>query len=230
MSTQTYVDTVTLTSATEFNRFDSAAYCVLTGVAGTNTITATGPANMVLTTPYNPIILIPANTNTGATTLNITPSGGSALTAKNVFCNGVACTGGELKAGVPSVLVYDGTRFQIVGPSGFSGTYTPTLTAGTNVTASTPRLTTWLKSGTAVTVAGQFDVDPTSTGAKSLSVSLPIASNFSTAFQGGGSGTTGFFDSVQFISDAANDVMTCQFTASNVANQSITFSFTYQVI
>ena len=116
MSTQTYGNSVTLTDATEANRWDSAVYCYLTGAAGTNTITATGPANMVLTTPQVPFVLVPAVTNTGATTLNITPSGGSALTAKAVFCNGVACVAGELKAGVPAILVYDGTQFQIVGP------------------------------------------------------------------------------------------------------------------
>ena len=116
MSTQVYTNSVTLTDATEFDRFDTAAYCYLTSVSGTNTITATGPANMTLAAPQHPFVLVPAVTNTGATTLNITPSGGAALTAKNVFCNGVALVAGELKAGVPALLVYDGTQFQIIGP------------------------------------------------------------------------------------------------------------------
>ena len=97
MATQQYTNSVTLSDATEFNRFDSCAYCYLTSVAGTNTITATGPANMVLATPQVPFVVVPAVTNTGATTANITPSGGAALGAKNVFCNGIACVGGELK-------------------------------------------------------------------------------------------------------------------------------------
>ncbi len=128
MSTQTYVNSVTLSDATEWNRWDTAAYCYLTGAAGTNTITATGPANMVLTTPQHPVILVPALTNTGATTLNITPSGGAALGAKNVFVNGVACVGGELIAGNPVLLVYDGTQYQAFGANAIAATFSPTVT------------------------------------------------------------------------------------------------------
>jgi hypothetical protein len=128
MSTQTYVNGVTLTDAGEFNAFDSVAYSYLTSVAGTNTITATGPANMTLAAPQRPVVLVPAVTNTGATTLNITPSGGAALTAKNVFSGGFALTGGELVAGVPVSLVYDGTQYNILGVASGSTSFTGTLT------------------------------------------------------------------------------------------------------
>lgn len=154
MSTQTYVNNVTLSDATEFNRFDTAAYCYLTGVAGTNTITATGPANMTLAAPQHPIVLVPAVTNTGATTLNITPSGGAALTAKNVFYNGVALVAGELKAGVPSLLVYDGTQYNIIGTSAGVGTWTPALTFATPgdlSVAYTTQVGTYTKIGRQVT-------------------------------------------------------------------------------
>lgn len=115
MATQTYVNSVTLTDAAEFNKFDTAAYAALSGVAGTNTITATGPANLTLVATNPPLWFIPAATNTGATTLNITPSGGAALGAKNVFWNGAACIGGEIRSGVPVSVVYDGTQYNIVG-------------------------------------------------------------------------------------------------------------------
>lgn len=94
----------------------------LTSVAGTNTITATlatsgsvtfGPTALAAGMKF---LLTPAVTNTGATTLNITsPNGGSALGAKNVFAGGAACVGGELVAGVPAVVEYDGTQFNILG-------------------------------------------------------------------------------------------------------------------
>src|SRR3990167_1884233 len=116
MASTTFTDGVTLTAAAWFNDVDTVAYAALTSVAGTNTITATGPANYALSSRVA-LILVPANTNTGATTLNVTPSGGSALTAKNVFWNGVACVGGELKAGIPYLVIYDGTQFNIVGGS-----------------------------------------------------------------------------------------------------------------
>lgn len=132
MASQTYVDSVTLTAAAEFNKFDTAAYAALTGTAGTNTITATGPANYTLAATHPPVWFIPANTNTGATTLAITPSGGAALTAKNVFSGGAACVGGEIVANVPCAVVYDGTQYNILGtPQARNITWTPVLTFAT---------------------------------------------------------------------------------------------------
>jgi hypothetical protein len=57
---------------------------------------------------------VPAVTNTGATTIAIT--GASALAARNIFCGGAACVGGELRAGVPVQIYDDGTQFNIIGP------------------------------------------------------------------------------------------------------------------
>lgn len=109
----------------------------LTSIAGTNTITATGPSAMAAYAANQRFILIPAGTNTGATTLNITPSGASALGAKNVYFNGAACAGGEIIIGVPVVVVYDGTQFQIVGPS-LPATQTQQEAAATNGVFVTP--------------------------------------------------------------------------------------------
>jgi hypothetical protein len=89
----------------------------LTGVAGTNTITATGPAQMASYVAGQRFHFIPAATNTGAATLNITPSGGAALGAKNIFSRGAALTDRELVINVPAVVVYDGTQFNM-GTSG----------------------------------------------------------------------------------------------------------------
>lgn len=88
---------------------------VLTGAAGTNTATAAAPANLLALYSGLQVVWTPAVTNTGATTLNITPSGGSALTAKNVFVHGGACTAGELRATIPYKLEYDGTQFNVLG-------------------------------------------------------------------------------------------------------------------
>jgi len=114
MATTNFTDTVTLTAAAWFDDVDSTAYAVLTGVAGTNTITATGPINYAYAAARTPVYFVPAATNTGATTINITPSGGAALGARNVFFNGAACAGGELVSGTPAALIDDGTRFHII--------------------------------------------------------------------------------------------------------------------
>lgn len=114
MTTTSFVDNSTLIQASWLNDADTIVYGGLTSIAGTNTVTATGPASMTAYAARQLFWLIPANTNTGATTLNITPSGASALGAKAVQIGGVACAGGELLANFPALVEYDGTQFQII--------------------------------------------------------------------------------------------------------------------
>lgn len=128
MTTTVFTDGVTLTQASWFNDADSETYKYLTGVAGTNTITATGPASLSAHAAGKGFTFIPANTNTGATTINPTCNS-VALGAKNIFCNGAACIGGELRAGVPSYIIYDGTQYQMIGGYGETvGTSASTFT------------------------------------------------------------------------------------------------------
>lgn len=83
----------------------------LVNVTGTNTITArTSVAYASLSAGFL-VRFVPANTNSGAVTLNV-----NAIGAKAVTKNGTtALAGGELVAGKTYVLIYDGTRWQIVG-------------------------------------------------------------------------------------------------------------------
>ena len=117
MATTDFTNLITLTDAGWFDDADKAAYAYLTGTAGTNTITATGSAAMSAYAAGQKVHFIPAATNTGATTINITQSGASALGAKNIFFNGAACVGGEIRVNIPIILVYDGTQFNIINES-----------------------------------------------------------------------------------------------------------------
>jgi hypothetical protein len=114
MATQVITDGVTLSAASWANDVDTATYAALTSVSGTNTVTATGPANFSYATGAQ-VRFVPAATNTGAVTLNITPSGGAALGAKNIFSGGAALIDGEIVSGVPVTVVYDGTQFNLTG-------------------------------------------------------------------------------------------------------------------
>lgn len=98
------------TDAIQFAQVQDNAPAYLTSVSGTNTITAslTGLAAYATGQAFE---FIPANTNTGATTLNINTIG-----AKSIFAQGAACAGGEIKVGVPCRVSYDGTQLNIVGP------------------------------------------------------------------------------------------------------------------
>jgi len=88
---------------------------LLTSVAGTNTITATAIGPIAAYASGQMFVLIPANTTTGAATLNIdstaTPGG---IGAKNIFYRGAALVGGELVSGVPALVIYDGTQFNVL--------------------------------------------------------------------------------------------------------------------
>lgn len=54
---------------------------------------------------------IPASTNTSATTIAIN----GLASPKNIFANGAACSGAEIRIGVPIEIIYDGTQFNIIG-------------------------------------------------------------------------------------------------------------------
>lgn len=82
----------------------------LSSVAGTNTVTGSAAITPSAYATGQRFHFIPAATNTGATTLNV-----SSLGAKNIFWNGAACIGGELRISVPVVVEYDGTQFNVVG-------------------------------------------------------------------------------------------------------------------
>lgn len=98
---------------------------VIGTVAGTNTITGVMTPTLGDYAGTEVFQLTPANNNTGATTLNI-----DGLGAKNVFLGGLACSGGELLAGVPVLLAYDGTQFNIISGVGTNlGTGTGKMTS-----------------------------------------------------------------------------------------------------
>lgn len=112
-----------------------------------------------------------------------------------------------------------------------SNTYTPTLTGVLNVTASTPRKAQWSRVGSVVTVSGQFDITPTGIGQVQIGISLPIASNFGTTYEAGG---TGFAIVNSFAAgvygDPANNRAELSYFDTSGFNETITYTFTYEVI
>lgn len=120
MAQTLFTPLVTLIQSTWLNDVDANAFSALSAVAGTNTITATGPTTVTAYAANQRFFFTPANNNTGATTLNI-----SSIGAKSVFWNGVACVGGELRQGIPALVLYDGTQFQILA-NGFNAPFLDT--------------------------------------------------------------------------------------------------------
>jgi len=119
------------------------------------------------------------------------------------------------------------------GVSNATITYSPTLTNSANLDASTTHQCTYHRVGNTVTVAGQIDIDPTTTATlTTLGVSLPVASNFTTSFQAGGVGAslTVADGPIGIFSDSTNDRVTFQYVCTDVTNHTISFTFTYEVL
>jgi len=113
-----------------------------------------------------------------------------------------------------------------------SGTYTPTLTNVTNLTASTAYQCQYMRVGSTVTVSGRVDIDPTAVGAVELGITLPVASNFGAIEDCAGvaaaSGIAG--QSAAIAGDTANDRAKLVYIAVDITNQPMYFNFTYQII
>jgi len=110
-----------------------------------------------------------------------------------------------------------------------SGTYTPTLTNGTNISSNLAYLLQYLRVGNVVTVSGRVDVTPTSAGAGLLYISLPIASNMTSSAQAAGTCSTGTVSGAIY-GDEANDRLVLSATFANNSAQGVHFQATYLIV
>ena len=102
--------------AANVSQIQNSNAILLASVAGTDTITASLSPALTAYANGQIFTLIPANTNTGAVTINI-----NGLGAKSITKNGsTALVAGDLVAGVEYSLQYDGTRFQKVAGSDYA--------------------------------------------------------------------------------------------------------------
>lgn len=116
----------------------------LNGFTGAILVTATdtGSATAHILTPttaligYTPmlcLLYLPATTNTGALTVNV--SGLGAKSIKTMY--GADPTAGDIVAGVPMLLMYNGTNFLLLAGAGFMGlTGNQTITGNLTITGS----------------------------------------------------------------------------------------------
>ena len=161
MTTTSFVNGSTLSDGNGWaNDVDTFVYSRLTSVSGTNTVVGTGPASMTAYATGQRFSFIQGTTNTGAATLNITPSGSSALGAKAIQLNGSALTGSEMITSMPVEVMYDGTQFQIMSSASVAmirtGTWTPVLNSWT-VVGGTTLSGTYVKIGRLVYWACSLD-------------------------------------------------------------------------
>lgn len=120
-------------------------------------------------------------------------------------------------------------------PSGMTieyGTYIPTLDNTTNVAASTAFTNNYVRVGSIVTVSGSVSIDPTTTGATILGMTIPVASNFSSIVHLGGTAVTKAIANtcIAIEADGTNDRASFAFVAVDTSNRTYQFSFTYRII
>jgi hypothetical protein len=113
----------------------------------------------------------------------------------------------------------------------FGSSYTPVLSAGSNVAASTMFTTGYMRVGNQVEVSGACEIDPTATGSVSFELSLPVASNLGAISDLGGVclGSAGR-DPGRVWGVVANDTALFEFNATNAGNQTVPFKFGYRII
>lgn len=114
-----------------------------------------------------------------------------------------------------------------------SGTYTPTATSISNVDAITITDFYFIRVGNEVHVSGWMQIDATLAAGTSTTVNLtvPIASNFTTAYQASGNGVTGASDvNLTIISDPTADKVTIIYGADVTNNQDVQITFMYRIL
>jgi len=131
-----------------------------------------------------------------------------------------------------AALVTDGSKVLSFGSIIDSGTYTPSLTNGTNVAASTAYPNQWIRVGNVVTVSGKVAIDATAATTTELGMSLPIASNFGNDYECAGVGVDAVAGEEPMVikADAANNRASFNQVKADTSNHDHYFTFTYSVI
>lgn len=158
---------------------------------------------------------------TGALTVSTTANIAGATTLQSTL----AVTGAATLSNALNVAVGSGTM-------GW-GTYTPTMTAVTNISSITSAAAQYSRNGNVVTVSGTYTLS-VATGAlpTEFGISLPIASDFSNGLQCGGMAAAADFTEVMPIfSDSINNRADVFGVAANTTNShTCAYTFTYQIV
>ena len=126
------------------------------------------------------------------------------------------------------------SNLTVTGTSGnvYSSTWTPTLTAVTNVAASTASEGQFMRVGNVVTFSGQVAIDPTAAGNTALRMTLPVASNLAATRQAAGTFAPAAFADENvgaILADTTNDELLLRYVAKVTTNTTFQFHGTYIV-
>ena len=160
---------------------------------------------------------------------------GDTLTVTKV----AAAFNGTIGATTPAAGVFTSLQADsITNDTGLAaGTYTPTDSAHANLDGTDVTMTEaqYMRVGNTVTVSGRFTADPTTTLVQtSFEITLPVASNIGAVEDVAGVAVCGTIatrsECAEVIGVIANDTAKIQWIPVDVASQTWSYTFTYQVI
>jgi len=167
------------TDSANLSQVQSTVTKLLTSVSGADTITAVGAPVVAAYAAGQMFYFVATGDNTGAVTLNIDSLGAKAVTRDG----SVALAAGDIKSGEVVVVVYDGTRFQVVSQLNSAGNATfanVSITSALNVggvatfsagTAAAPSITTTGDTNTGIFFPAADTIAFTEGGAESMRIS-----------------------------------------------------------
>ena len=199
----------------------SAAAIVQLQEQATALYTDTGTANAYVIAPATSIgayangqtfSFLPANANTGASTLNV-----NGLGSKNIYYQGSAITQNAIKANVIAVVRYDGTQFELLNPA--------TTVTGILTNRQGGISNNWAGSGTTnYPLAGvnvNVQVGNTSTASGTNVIYFPVAFNESPLVLVTPNGSSGNYSGGNwYIVSVATDSFVFQTSSSNIPSVS----------
>ena len=160
------------TDAARVGQLQAGAASVVT-VAGTDTYTGTMSPSLGAYAAGNTFTFVVPNTNTTAATLNIDGLGAKALTRDG----STALVAGDLVANAEVVVVYDGTRFQVLNSNSktnFNLSGTLTVAGNTTLSGGTANGVAYLNASKVLTTGSALVFDGTSLGVGTSSPSQKL--------------------------------------------------------
>lgn len=99
------------TDAAQVGQVQDSGLLLIGTIAGTaNAVTGNLTPAITAYVSGQMYVFIPTSNNSGPTTIAI-----NGLAAKNIYAGGLPSIGGELRTGIPVLLEYDGTQFNVLG-------------------------------------------------------------------------------------------------------------------
>jgi hypothetical protein len=214
-----------------------SAYGTFLTVSGTNTITATVSPSLTAYSAGQMFGFVAANTNTGATTINI-----SGLGAKSIVTPLGALNANDIQSGYFYIIYYDGTNFQLLGISTLLTNLTVTGTATFNAIKETTTVSATAATGTinfdcstqpilyyTTNASGNFTLNFRGTSSVSLNTLMSVGQTLTVTFLAT-QGATAYYNSAVQVDGSSVTPKWQSGITPNAGSANSIDSYTYAIV